>query len=123
MCPRPALPVLVDVLTNVIVGRARQQRPHGRSTTTTSTITLGVGVPSGSAVFDAGLYFKVKSEVVSNLTIPDPFAPGKPSCLQVSCGAGAYFGGSLTLFGAQIDRETTICAENRVLAKSGAACP
>jgi hypothetical protein len=86
-------------------------------------ISVGVGVPAGSAVFDANLFFKVKSEIVSNLTIPDLLAPGKPSCLQVSCNAGAYYGGSLTLFGAQIDHESTISAVNREVAKSGSACP
>lgn len=85
-------------------------------------ITIGVGVPAASSAFGANLFFKVKSEVVSNLTIPDPFATGKPSCLTVSCGAGVYYGGSLTLFGAQIAQESTISAGNKVLAKSGSAC-
>jgi hypothetical protein len=85
-------------------------------------VSVGVGVPSASSVFDANLFFKVKSEVVSNLTIPNPFAMGKPSCLKVSCGAGAYYGGSLTLFGAQISQEATISAGNKIVAQSGSAC-
>lgn len=86
-------------------------------------IILGAGIPSASTVFDASLYLTVKNEVVSNLEIPDALAPGKPSCLTVSCGTGAYYGGSLTLLGLHVDQENEIDAVSRVVGKTGDACP
>jgi hypothetical protein len=85
-------------------------------------ISLGVGVPSAADVFGANVWFKVKSEIVSNLTIPNPFAQGKPSCLQVSGGVGAYYGGAINFFGISIAQEQTISSANKVLAQSGMAC-
>jgi hypothetical protein len=85
-------------------------------------LSLGVGVPSAADTVGANLWLKVKSEVVSNLTIPDPFAAGKPSCLQVSAGAGAYYGGTLNFFGVSLASEQTIVATNKILAQSGSAC-